>query len=382
MSSVENRGKYGIFCLALAALLLGALLNGSRAAAQAASEGVSQTVQNFSAHANDIELFPTEQRAAQRATGSISGRVVDQSGTGVSDAAIRLTRDGQPAAPDTVTDEDGQFYFTNVAAGQLNLSINAVGFATQDLSVNLHSGQLYEIPRLTLALALQVTEVRVTMTQTELAEEQLKEEEKQRVFYFIPNFYVTYNPDAAPLNTRQKFRLAWKSSVDPVTLAGVGALAGVDQATNRWGSYGQGVSGYAKRYGAGYGNVVIGTYLGSAVLPAVLKQDPRYYYRGTGNKGSRLWYAVSRSFICKGDNGRWQPNYSNIAGNFAAGGFAQLYYPSNDRSGANGALSIGLIRIAETAVANVFQEFVVPRWTPSVDPSRLPSNLNDTSASH
>jgi hypothetical protein len=89
--------------------------------------------------------------------------------------------------------------------------------------------------------------------------------------------------------------LAWKSSVDPFTLAGVDALAGVDQATNRWGAYGEGFSGYAQRYGAGYGNVVIGTYLGGAVLPSILKQDPRYYYRGTGSKPSRLWYALSRS---------------------------------------------------------------------------------------
>jgi Carboxypeptidase regulatory-like domain len=381
MFSASFRKKYRALRHCLFAAVACFLASGVGLAAQWGPQPFSQ-LNAFSASARGIRLFPTEQQPAQQGSGTITGKVVDQSGTAVEGAAVKLTREEQPAAPDTVTDEEGQFYFTNVAAGRLKLSIIAVGFASQDLSVDLHAGQVYEISRLMLDIAVQVTEVRVTMTQTELADQQLKEQEKQRVFYLIPNFYVTYNPNAVPLNTRQKFRLAWKSSVDPFTLVGVGALAGVDQTTNRWGAYGQGFSGYAKRYGAGYGNVVIGTYLGGAVLPSILRQDPRYYYKGTGSKPSRLWYALSRSVICKGDNGHWQPNYSNIAGNFAAGAFAQLYYPPNDRNGANGALSIGLIRIAETALANVFQEFLVLKWTPSVDSSTLPSNLTDPSDAH
>jgi hypothetical protein len=384
MLSVNSKRKRSALRPGVLWLSLCLSLCGLPAAAQSEYASISRAAVMPAAPLHAEELFPPQQ-PDQPASGTVTGKVVDQSGTAIGGATVKLTRDGQLASPQVITDEDGQFYFTNIAPGRLQLSISSDGLASQNLSVDLHVGQVYAVPKIILVIPIQMTEVRVGLTKTELtelADTQIKEEEKQRVFYFIPNFYVTYNPNAVPLNARQKFRLAWKSMSDPITLAGVGALAGVDQATNRWGAYGQGFSGYAKRFGAGYGNVAIGTYLGSAVLPTILKQDPRYFYRGTGSKRSRLMYALSRSVICKGDNGRWQPNYSNIGGNFAAAGFAHLYYPPNDRNGANSVLSVGFIRIAETALANVFQEFVVPRWTPSVDSSSLPSNLSASSATH
>src|SRR5205807_4469021 len=108
----------------------------------------------------------------------------------------------------------------------------------------------------------------------ELAQDQVEEQEKQRVFGFIPNFYVSYVPDAAPLAPGQKFQLAWKSTIDPFTFVGVSTLAGVQQATNAFNGYGQGAQGYAKRFSAAYANVVAGTFIGSAILPSLLKQDP------------------------------------------------------------------------------------------------------------
>jgi len=216
-----------------------------------------------------------------------------------------------------------------------------------------------------LVVATQVTEVRVALTREELADVQIREEEKQRVFGIIPNFFVTYDHNAVPLTAKQKFRLAWKSSSDPVTFLGVGVLAGVDQAGDRWSGYGQGAQGYAKRYGASYADVFSGTYIGGAILPSLLRQDPRYFYKGTGGKRSRLLYAIGSSFICKGDNGRWQPNYSNVGGNLAAGAISNLYYPARDRRGASLVFSTALTRLAETTMANIFQEFFVPRWTPN-----------------
>ena len=90
----------------------------------------------------------------------------------------------------------------------------------------------------------------------------------------------------------------------------------------------------AKRYGAGYADIVTGTFIGSAILPSLLKQDPRYFYKGTGSTRSRILYAIANSVICKGDNGRWQANYSSILGSLAAGGISNLYYPAQDRNGA------------------------------------------------
>ena len=71
--------------------------------------------------------------------------------------------------------------------------------------------------------------------------------------------------------------------------------------------------------------------LGAAVLPSILHQDPRYFYQGSGSIGSRAWHALSSAFICRGDNGNRQFNFSHILGNFAAGGISNLYRPDNDR---------------------------------------------------
>ncbi len=184
------------------------------------------------------------------------------------------------------------------------------------------------MPEIMLSVATAVTEVRVELTQIEVAQEEIKEQEKQRVFGFIPNFYVTYVPDPAPLIAKQKFELAFRSVIDPFTFVAVGFLAGLQQASDEFGAYGQGAEGYAKRYGAAYGNVVTSTFIGSAILPTIFKQDPRYFYRGTGSKKSRLGYALANAVICKGDNKKWQPNYSEIIGAFATGAISYTYYPA------------------------------------------------------
>jgi hypothetical protein len=70
-----------------------------------------------------------------------------------------------------------------------------------------------------------------------------------------------------------------------------------------------------------------------------------------------LLYAVAAAVICKHDNtGKWEPNYSNIAGNIASGALSNLYYPGNN-SGIGLTISNGLIVTAEGAFGAVFQEF-------------------------
>jgi hypothetical protein len=215
--------------------------------------------------------------------------------------------------------------------------------------------------------------VHVIATQEEIAEEQIHVQETQRVFGVIPNFYVSYVPNAAPLTGKQKFELAWKSSIDPFTFLVVGAFAGIEQADNTFSGYGQGAQGYAKRYGAGFADNFINAMIAGAILPSVLRQDPRYFYKGTGTTRSRILYALANAVICKGDNGHWQTNYSGIFGSLAAGGISNLYYPTANRNGAALTFENALIGIAGGAVQNLFQEFVVRRLTPRV-PNYGPSN--------
>ena len=104
--------------------------------------------------------------------------------------------------------------------------------------------------------------------------------------------------------------------------------------------------------------------ISNALLPAVLRQDPRYFYKGTGTVTSRSLYAIANSVICKGDNGRWQPNYSNIFGDFAAAGIANLYYPPADRQGVKLTVEDTLIGLVAAAGSNLVQEFLIRRITP------------------
>ena len=294
---------------------------------------------------------------------SISGTVVDQQGAVAVGAKVQLTRQDGAQPVDVLSGDDGQFAFSNVAPGTFKLTITAQGFDTKTVSGSLTAGQIYIVPEIVLNVAATTTDVNVGLTGDEAAEVQVKEQEKQRVLGFIPNFYATYVPDAAPLPTRLKFQLAWKSVSDPISILGAGFLAGIYQASDQLNGYGQGAAGYGKRFGAVYGDVFIGTFIDSAILPTLLHQDPRYFYRGPNSDGSRFLYAVGNAVICKGDNKKYQPNYSAILGSFITSGISQTYYPSSDR-GTSLYFQTALIRIAEGSVAGIFQEYVVPKLTP------------------
>lgn len=306
--------------------------------------------------------------ATEPQPGTISGTVVDPSGAVIVGARVKLTRDNPSLTQEALTGDIGQFSFANLAPGPFQLTISSTRFATHTSSGILQPGETYIVPRVAMAVAANV-EVQVGVSPEEVAEEQIKIQEKQRVLGFIPNFYVSYIPNAVPLTPKQKFKLAWKTTIDPITILLVGAVAGVEQAQNHFRGYGQGAEGYGKRFGAGYADTVTATFIGGAILPSILKQDPRYFYKGTGSNRSRTLYAIANAVICKGDNGRWQPNYSNVMGNLAAGGISNLYYPADDRNGAGLTFENAAIGIGATAIANLFQEFVVRKFTP-----KLPNN--------
>ena len=300
-----------------------------------------------------------------QAPGTITGIVVDQTGAPVSGARVKLSREDQSANQELLSDGDGRFTFAQVAPGPFEIAIDSTGFATQASSGILRSGENYTIPQITLAVATAVTEVHVVPSRIDVAEDQIKVQEKQRVLGVVPNFYVSYVHNPAPLAPKQKFELAWKTAVDPVSFGVNGAVAGIQQAQNEFDGYGQGGQGYAKRYGASYANFLTSTFIGGAMLPSLLKQDPRYFYKGSGSKRSRILYALANSVICKSDDGHWQANYSSIIGSLAAGGISNLYYPAKNRDGVELTFENALIGIGESAAVNLLQEFVVRKLTPS-----------------
>ena len=188
------------------------------------------------------------------------------------------------------------------------------------------------------------------------AAEEVKAEEHQRILRVVPNFNTTDIADAEPLSPGQKFQLAVKGGLDPFSFVAVGIDAGISQAENNFASYGQGAKGYGKRFAASFADSFDGEILGNALLPVLLKQDPRYFRKGTGSFRSRFTYAMISTVKCKNDNGRWGPNYSNILGNFAAGGISNLYYPAPDR-GVRLTAERALVDTAEGTLGAVFVEF-------------------------
>lgn len=312
----------------------------------------------------------------QKVPGTITGRVIGQDGIAVVGAKVKLTQEGKSVSQEVMSSEDGQFTFTNVAPGSFQLVITSEGFAAHTSTGELSSGENLTVPQVSMVLATNVTEVRVEVSVIEIAQEQLKDEEKQRVLGIIPNFYVTYVPNAAPLTPKQKYNLAWRLNIDPVSFLLAGQTAGIQQARNEFSGYGQGAEGYAKRYGATYASFTISNFLGSAVFPTIFKQDPRYFYKGTGTTKSRVLYALANAVICKSDGGHWQLNYSGIIGSLASGGISNLFYPASDRNGPALTFENTAISIGSTAVFNLMQEFVLRKLTPKVPNTPNPTNPN------
>lgn len=227
---------------------------------------------------------PLGDAVGQQTCGTVSGRVVDPTGKGIARADVNLLRDQESPIDEVQSDEDGRFTFTHAFPGPLRLRIIAEGFGTEVISGTLRPGENYGAPLVTLSLATQVTEIHVSPPSLEIAQEQFKDLQKQRVLGVIPNFYVSYVGGAEPLTPNQKFHLALKATTDPVSATAVGVIAGVNQASNRFSGYGQGSEGYAKRYGASYANFASGLFIGGAVLPSIFKQDPRYFLQGDGDE--------------------------------------------------------------------------------------------------
>jgi hypothetical protein len=318
--------------------------------------------------------------APKSQTGIIVGTVIDVNNDTVPGATIVLEGPvlGDPRT--AVSNDNGFFEFKDLEPGTYHVTMSARGFANwTSPAVILTPGQYAILTGSKLHIAEALTTITVAppvASPEEIATEQVKAAEQQRVLGIFPNFYVAYDRNAVPLTTKLKFKLATRVAFDPVTILGVGLFAGINQAGDTP-DYGQGAQGYAKRYGAGFADGFTDIMIGGAILPSLLHQDPRYFYQGTGTKKSRALHAIISPFVCRGDNGRPQPNYSTLGGDLASAAISNAYYPASNR-GPGLVFGNFLIGTGERALANVAQEFILRKFTPKAKIKTTASTTEST----
>jgi Carboxypeptidase regulatory-like domain len=322
--------------------------------------GQSQSENNQESHQAEHPASPVDP-----SSGSISGTVKDVNGNVVPDATVVL--DGQvPEDRRTATANDnGAFQFEGLKAGvPYRITITARDLESwKSQTIILAQGEYFIQPDIKLVVPDQVASVTVYANLDQIATEQVEVETKQRVFGIIPNFYVTYDSKPAPLSTKLKFKLALKADTDVMTFVGVAFMSGIYQAADTP-DYGQGAEGFGKRMAAGYADSTTDIFLGGAVLPSLLHQDPRYFYQGTGTKKSRALHALFNPYVCMGDNGKRQPNFSSLGGDLASGAISNLYYPESNR-GWGLTMEGFLVTTSVRSITALMQEFLLRKLTPS-----------------
>ena len=181
---------------------------------------------------------------------------------------------------------------------------------------------------------------------------------KDRLFYALPNFLTIENAgQIPPLTARQKFKVVARSSFDYVEFPWYGFLSGISQAENSEPGFGQGAAGYGKRYGAAFADGTIENFMTAAVLPSLLRQDPRFYQSGQGRFWHRTVYAITRILVTRSDSGHSQFNYSEVAGSAAAAAISTYsYHPQGDRNVSN-TLSVWGTQIGYDTITIVVKEF-------------------------
>ncbi len=308
-----------------------------------------------------VPAFAQRNEAANTQSATILGTVVDDTSDPIPGATVVL----QVPSGDHltgVTKDDGSFALHDVTPRTAyQIAVTADGFADWSSSITVEPGKEKSLGEIKLRILAVQRAVTVNYSSKEIAAQQFKAEEQQRVLRFIPNMYVTYDPHPEPLTTKMKFALAYKGLTHPTFFMLEASWAGIQQAANTP-NWPQGAEGYGKRLGASLAGGSSEMLFSNAILPSLLHQDPRYFYQGEGTKWSRFSHAFLAPFVCKGDNGASQPNYSQIGGAFISASIANAYYPDSNRGAGLVFKSFGTDMGIHVALG-LAQEFILAKFT-------------------
>lgn len=347
------------FCVATIFLLLGCSYRGS-----AQTFASNQNLPDAPDMAIQTSLA-AGQAGEPQGTAQVSGVIQDTQGNPIPEASVTLAAPGKLGDRTVLAASDGTFTFTAVPAGKFRILVTApdhANYATPEFLVA--SGETVQAPKVSLNIAT-TSSATVFASPEQVSQAQIEEQEKQRVFGVFQNFYTSYIWKAEPMTAKQKYKLTLRTLVDPTSFVIIAGIAGAEQYNGTYPGYGPGIEGYGKRYGAALADSVTGRIVGSAILPSVLHQDPRYFYQGSGSITSRTWHALSSTLITRGDNGKSQPNYSRVLGSLVAGGVANAYHPESSRGVGLTFQTLG-IDLGANAIGNLAREFILRHLEPSV----------------
>jgi hypothetical protein len=208
--------------------------------------------------------------------------------------------------------------------------------------------QLFSMCRLTVLVAIALTLWAQDSTKPAT--------EDKRILGIFTNHRTTDDSaDLQKLTAKGKLAIAFGDATDPATFVQTAFVSGIGQATNANPSFGQGIEGYAKRFGTAYADFAAENMMTEGIFPTLLHQDPRYFRRREGSARSRVVYAMSRLFITRGDSGRSQFNYSEVGGAAASVAISNAYYPDG-RTVGNNVERYGQ-QLGFDAASNVLKEF-------------------------
>lgn len=178
-----------------------------------------------------------------------------------------------------------------------------------------------------------------------------------RIFWAMPNFMTVRGAEIPPMTAAQKFKAVGRSAFDPFEYPWYAVISGIGQAENSDKAYGQGFEGYGKRYATDFADGTIENFMVGAVLPSVLRQDPRYYEMGKGGFLHRTGYALSRLFITRSDSGHEEFNASEFVGSGISAGISTFtYHPENEHNIGNAA-SVWGSEIGYDGITLMLKEF-------------------------
>ncbi|MGA8029278.1 MAG: hypothetical protein WB992_19225 [Bryobacteraceae bacterium] len=161
---------------------------------------------------------------------------------------------------------------------------------------------------------------------------------------------------APPFTVRDKFEYRIVQGFGLRGFAGAFIGAAIGQARNSPHEWGQGVSGFAERYGSGFaGNFSRQSF--AFVLESAFREDPRYFPSEDKSMKLRALNAAKQVFLCRTDQGGDSFAWARVMSQFGAGQFTNLWQPKSTGS-VHAGITRAFIGLGADGAYNFMQEFI------------------------